>query len=113
MQKKESAQPRNAELSAPKNSANPITAMALTPRQTRVLQALKGTGGWIYREAIDRIADASNGPDVISRLRQKLGADAIEMERVQAVDRDGYPIKPGRYRLTDLGRQRLAEKGGA
>ena len=84
--------------------------MTLTARQERVLQALKGTTGWIAREAIDRIAGASNGPDVISRLRSKLGADSIEMERVPVIDRDGKPATPGRYRLTDLGRQRLAEK---
>ena len=89
------------------------TTMNLTPRQARVLYALQGTTSWIAREAIDRIAGSSNGPDVISRLRHKLGADAIEMERVQVIDRDGNPATPGRYRLTEMGRQRAAEKGGA
>lgn len=85
------------------------TSMALTPRQARVLHALELTTSWIAREAIDRIAGASNGPDVISRLRHKLGNDAIDMERFDTVDRDGRPAKPGHYRLTDMGRQRLAE----
>lgn len=88
------------------------TSMALTPRQARVLHALELTTSWIAREAIDRIAGASNGPDVISRLRLKLGTDAIEMERVEVIDRDGRPAKPGHYRLTDAGRQRLTEMGG-
>lgn len=114
MSKKTNAQPCNAELSARKNSADATTtapAIVLTARQARVLHALDGTGGWIAREAIDRIAGASNGPDVIARLRSKLGADAVEMERVPVIDRDGNPAKSGRYRLTDLGRQRLEQKG--
>ncbi|WP_315122499.1 hypothetical protein [Comamonas antarctica] len=111
MTQKKNAQPRNAELSAPSNGVNATTAQVMTPRQERVLQALAGTTSWIAREAIDRIAGASNGPDVIARLRHKLGIDAIEMERVEVIDRDGRPAKPGHYRLTDTGRRRLAEMG--
>lgn len=85
------------------------TTVTLSARQARVLHALESSTAWIAREAIDRIAGASNGPDVIARLRFKLGADAIEMERVPVIDRDGHPSKPGRYRLTDLGRERMAE----
>lgn len=39
--------------------------------------------------------------------------DAIEMERVNVVERDGLHAQPGRYRFTEIGRQCLAEKGAA
>lgn len=86
-------------------------ASLMTPRQTRAVKALARTNGWISREAIDRIAGASNGPEVIRQLRQRLGREAIEMQRVDAIDRDGHPCKPGRYRLTAEGRSKLAEMG--
>jgi hypothetical protein len=82
----------------------------MTPRQSRVAHALLNAPGWIAREAIDRIAAASNGPEVIRQLRHRLGYDAIEMERINTVDRDGLPTQPGRYRLTPKGRAKLAEK---
>ena len=83
-------------------------ALRLSPRQSRVLDALTTTSGWIAREALDRIAGASNSPDVVLRLRRKLGDDAIDMQQVDAIDRDGKRCKPGQYRLTEQGRQRLA-----
>lgn len=75
----------------------------LTERQARVLAALQRVKGWIWREDINVIAGASNGPDIIMQLRRK-GCD-IEMQRVDCVDRDGKPCKPGRYRLTMAGRE--------
>lgn len=79
-----------------------------TPRQSRVLGALADTGGWVSREEVDRIAGASNGPQIIMELRRKVaGHDGIEMERTEAKDRDGKSCKPGRYRLTSRGRQRV------
>lgn len=113
------AQPRNAELSAPSNGVNATTtpaAISLTARQSRVLHALEGTAGWITREAVDRIAGASNGPEVIRQLRDRFDLSKhlhLVCERVQAFDRDGLPCNPGRYRLTPEGRAKLAEKGVA
>lgn len=49
------------------------SAKPMTPRQERVIRALVGTGEWTSREAIDRIARASNGPEVIRQLRQRFG----------------------------------------
>lgn len=86
-------------------------ASQMTPRQARVADALLRSEGWISREAIDRIAGASNGPEVIRQLRQRLGREAIEMQRVDAIDRDGQLCKPGRYRITPEGRVKLAEMG--
>lgn len=80
----------------------------LTPRQARVIHALL-PGAWITREALDRIAGASNSPDTVQKLRRKLGQDAIDMEHFDALDRDGNPCRPGRYRMTEPGRVRAAE----
>ena len=77
----------------------------MTLRQERVIHALVQTKEWISREAVDRIAGASNGPEVIRQLRCRFGYDAIEMERINTVDRDGLPTQPGRYRLTVTGRR--------
>lgn len=79
-----------------------------TSRQSRVLSALVKSAGWISREDIDRIAGASNGPQIISELRRKVtGRDGIEVRRVDTLDRDGKPCRPGQYRLTEMGHSRL------
>lgn len=81
-----------------------------SPRQRRVLRALLASSpGWVSREQLDRIAGSSNSPDVVMRLRGKLGQDAIEMKQVEATDRDGCACKPGRYRLSDQGRARVIQ----
>ena len=100
MTQKENAQPRNAELSATNNSAN--STGRLSPREARALTALAHTQDWIAREAIDRIACASNGPAIVQALRHKLGShEAIEMERVPVIDADGKTAQAGRYRLAN------------
>ena len=97
---KKNAQPRNAELSAIKNSSN--STRRLSPREARALTALAHAQDWIAREAIDRIACASNGPAVVQALRHKLGShEAIEMERVPVIDADGKTAQAGRYRLAN------------
>lgn len=113
MTQKKNAQPRNAELSAINNSAN--SNVRLSPREARTLTALVHANEWIAREAIDRIACASNGPAVVQALRRKLGNDAaIEMERVPVIDADGKTAQAGRYRLSDTHRaQAVALLGGA
>ena len=67
----------------------------LTPRQARALQSLLHAA--VMREELDRIAGASNSPEVVSQLRQK--GLHIECDRVPAIDRDGRPCTPGQYRL--------------
>lgn len=85
-----------------------MTCKKLSPRENRTLEALKNTYGPIFREQIDRIAGASNGPGIIRRLRQKVtGYDGIETIRAESIDRDGQRCRPGLYRLTDLGRERV------
>ena len=109
---KKNAQPRNAELSATNNSAN--STVRLSQREARALTALVHANEWIAREAIDRIARASNGPAVVQALRHKLGShEAIEMERVPVIDADGKPAKAGRYRLSDTHRAQAVALLGA
>lgn len=102
--------PTKAESRAP-NSANatsPGRTPKLTERARRAIDALIRSSH-VSREAMDRIAGASNSPQVIAGLRRK-GVD-IECERVEAIDRDGHPCRPGRYFLTDRGRATLAAWG--
>ena len=67
----------------------------LQPRHTRLLAAL--VQGPIWREQADRISGASNSPHYIKELRT-LGLE-IHCERVESLDRDGRPCRPGRYHL--------------
>ena len=111
MRQKENAPSAQGNESAIKNSAKCIT---LSPREARTLVALVHAKDWIAREAIDRVACASNGPAVVQALRRKLGNDAaIEMERVPVIDADGKTAQAGRYRLSDTHRaQAVALLGG-
>lgn len=98
--------------SSNENSSGPNNAnfkpLRLTPRQVRVVQALMACNGWISREHIDRIAGASNGPQIIKEIRHKLtGYEGLDMSRIDALDRDGKPCKPGCYQLNSLGRSRV------
>lgn len=71
------------------------------PRRVRILQALLERPR--SREELDRIAGASNVPDIMMRMRRELGLD-FECEHVDAVDRDGRACRPGIYSLTEVGR---------
>lgn len=82
----------------------------LTPRQSRVLDALFVAYAGVFREDVDRIAGASNGPEIISQLRHQWGV-GIDTERVERTDRDGKPCKPGKYLLTPQGRERASQLG--
>lgn len=72
-------------------------------RHLRVLHALLIRSR--LREEIDRIAGASNGPDLISDLRRR-GLN-IPCERTPAIDRDGFPIKPGVYQFDQDDRRKV------
>lgn len=72
-------------------------------RQIAVLKALMHRSG-IFREEIDAIAGASNGPDLIRCLRLQGLGDELRCDRVHAVDRWGQPVRPGFYSLTPTGK---------
>ena len=67
------------------------------PRHLRVIQSLMIRPR--KREEIDKIAGASNGPELMAELRRR-GLRA-QCHRAPGIDRDGYPIKFGIYELDD------------
>ena len=67
------------------------------PRHLRVIAALLTRPR--PREAIDRIAGASNGPELMAELRRR-GLDA-PCSRTPCIDRDGYEVTRGIYHFSD------------
>lgn len=63
------------------------------PRHRRVIHALLVRSR--RREEIDRIAGASNGPELIAELRRR-GLE-VPCHRVPSVDRDGFVVRVGVY----------------
>jgi hypothetical protein len=57
------------------------------------------------REEIDRIAGASNGPELMAELRRR-GLRA-ECRRTPGIDRDGDPVKFGVYAFDDDDRRAI------
>lgn len=55
------------------------------------------------REAVDQVAGASNGPDLISNLRE-LGLE-IPCSKTPCFDRDGMEVKRGIYCLNEHDRR--------
>jgi hypothetical protein len=76
----------------------------LTARQQRVCSALAKFGK-LWREEVDRIAGASNGPEVMHQLKRK-GLE-WECDRIKGVDRDGNACEPGLYSIVGGGRETL------
>ncbi len=73
------------------------------PRHLRVIQALMVRPR--RREDIDAIAGCSNGPDLIADLRA-LWLD-IPCTRINFIDRDGLPCRPGIYSITEFDRRKV------
>jgi len=67
------------------------------PRHLRVIMALLVSPR--TRETIDRVAGASNGPELMAELRRR-GLDA-PCSKTPCIDRDGYEVKRGIYHFTD------------
>lgn len=66
------------------------------PRHLRAIHAL-----WVSpqpREAIDRRAGCSNGPELIAELRRR-GLE-VPCDKTPCIDRDGFEVKRGIYYLT-------------
>jgi hypothetical protein len=88
-------------------------AVTITARERRVIHLLLETREWVSRETIDRVAGASNGPQIVMDIRKKItGHDGLQMVRRSAVDRDGRQCWPGYYRLTPIGAQRARRNLG-
>lgn len=83
------------------------------PRHLRAIDALLKRP--IPREALDKLAGCSNGPELIAELRRR-GLE-IPCERIRFIDRDGKTCRPGVYHFVPKDRrliyQWIASKGGA
>jgi len=73
------------------------------PRHLRVIASLMIRPR--KREEIDRIAGASNGPELVAELRRR-GLRA-RCRRTPGIDRDGYPVKFGVYEFDDDDRRAI------
>lgn len=59
----------------------------------------------VPREALDRIAGASNSPELVAELRRR-GLE-IPCERISFSDRDDKQCRPGVYSLTQADRRKI------
>ena len=57
------------------------------------------------RESLDRVAGASNGPELVAELRRR-GLE-VPCERIRFIDRDGYLCRPGVYSFTAADRRKF------
>lgn len=97
---KENARPTEVKTSAPNTRKSNKPAHFLgtgNPRHLRVIMALLVSPR--TRETIDRVAGASNGPELIAELRRR-GLDA-PCSKTPCIDRDGFEVKRGIYHFTD------------
>lgn len=93
---------------AGRRTANSTTRRFAGTRNSRELRALSVLiDRPLMREELDRIAGASNAPDLIFRLRYR-GLE-IPCERLESVDRDGKPCRPGRYSLSAQDRRAVLD----
>ncbi len=104
-------QQKSPELVAASIEANHIKFIrahfnSLPPRLKRLLRALLDNPDGLPREAADRATPASNSPEYISQLRDRL-ALVIPCERVSFTTTDGVASWYGRYHLTRTDRERL------
>lgn len=86
--------PKNEKTSAPDKRKFTGTD---NPRHLRVIMALLVSPR--TRETIDRVAGCSNGPALISDIRD-LGVE-IPCSKTPCIDRDGFEVKRGIYHFTD------------
>jgi hypothetical protein len=88
-------------MSEPKKTTNRKILSRFTgtdnPRHLPAIRALQISPR--AREAIDRIAGASNGPELVAELRRR--GLQIPCEMTPCIDRDGREVKRGVYYFTD------------
>ena len=73
------------------------------PRHLRAIAALLRRP--MPREALDKEAGCSNGPELVAELRRR-GLE-VPCHRINFVDRDGFICRPGVYMATDSDRRKL------
>jgi hypothetical protein len=81
------------------------------PRYLRIIAAVLARP--LPRQGVDAVAGAANGPDAISQIRDLfldgLGMEHLYCERINFIDRDGKPCRPGVYSLSERGRKMIYE----
>lgn len=73
------------------------------PRHLRAICALQTRPQ--PREHLDRAAGCSNAPELVAELRRR-GLE-VPCERINYIDRDGKPTRPGIYRFNDVDRRKV------
>ena len=63
------------------------------------------------REQLDKAVGCANSPDLIFRLRKK-GLE-IPCLKIEAIDRDGLPCRPGVFYLTESARKKVIRWNGS
>lgn len=106
------ARPKTSEASAlDKRDSTPKFSGTDNPRHLRAIDALMRRP--MPREHLDRAAGCSNAPELVAELRRR--GLSIPCPRVEAIDRDGRPCKPGVYHFTQTDyrkvRRWLSDKG--
>lgn len=77
------------------------------PRHLRAIDALLTHPNGLAREALDRAAGCSNGPELVAELRRR--GLVIPCSREVVLDRDGKQVEAGRYRLTAVDRAAIRQ----
>ena len=86
------------------NTKNPAKFTGTdNPRHLRVIQALMTRP--LPREQLDRVAGASNGPELVAELRRR-GLD-VPCTRTKKKDRDLFDCWPGVYHFSQQDRRRV------
>ena len=73
------------------------------PRHLRALAALLRRP--LPREHLDRVAGATNSPELVAELRRR--GLCVPCERIQFEDRDGNTCRPGVYSFTISDRRKV------
>ncbi len=81
------------------------------PRYLRIMMAMLKRP--LPREAVDSIAGAANGPDAVSQIRglfpEGTRNEYIDCTRIDFIDRDGRPCRPGVYSFTSKARRLIIQ----
>ena len=98
------ARPQTTEASAlDKRNSNGKFFGTDNPRHMRALHSLLTRP--MPRKSLDSAVGCSNGPELVAELRRR-GLE-LPCTRVEALDRDGRPCKPGVYHLTTTDRRKV------
>jgi hypothetical protein len=73
------------------------------PRHLRAITVLMRRP--VSRQELDSVAGASNSPELVAELRRR-GLE-VPCKRINFIDRDGYPCRPGVYSFNTTDRRKV------